>query len=178
MSNVPPVGRKAFAVALLALGAVLACLCISACGPTAGELYEQRVATTQGPAMHAVTQDRLREIMNSLRYAPIPDADHTVAMAQADRERQMKEAATVASKMADAAKDVAPLADKLGLNAQEKELYTKLGSKLASQSQELSRLLNEGRFEAASIQMRQTQGTCQACHALFHPSGTVPMQAR
>jgi hypothetical protein len=178
MSNALCVGRKAFAITVLAVGAVVACLCLSACGPTAADRYEQRLTTTRGPALHAVTEDRLREIMNSLQYAPMPDADHTAALAQADRERQMKEAAAVAAKMAEATKDVAPLADKLGLNAQEKELFSKLGSKLATQSQELSRLLNEGRFDAAAVQMRQTQGTCQACHALFHPSGTVPMRAR
>ena len=178
MSNAPSVGRKAFAIAALALGAVLVCLCISACGPTAGERYEQRLATTKGPAIHAVTEDRLRDIMHSLQYEPMPDADHTATMGQAAREQQMKEAASVAAKMAEASKDVAPLADKLGLNAQEKELFTKLGSKLQAQSQELSRLLNEGRFDAAANQMRQTQGTCQACHALFHPSGTVPMKAK
>ncbi len=178
MSNPPPVGTRAFAIAVLALGAALVCLCLSACGPAASDQYQQRLATTKGPALHAVTEDRLREIMNSLQYAPMPDADHAAALAQADRERQMKEAAAVAAKMAETTKDIAPLADKLGLNAQEKELFSKLGSKLAVQSQELNRLLNEGRFDAAAVQMRQTQGTCQACHALFHPTGAVPVKAK
>lgn len=171
MSNVrsPQQRDKGFA----ALGLALLCgaFCLSACGPTAEDRYQQRLATTTKPALHAVTAYRLRDIMNKLEFNPMPDRVYSEAVT-IPRE-QMRDAASAAARMAEAAKDIPQVADELGLDGQHKETFLTLATKLGSQSAELSRLLNAGEYNTARTQVERMRGTCHACHALFHPRGYV-----
>lgn len=179
MSNSRFAGGRAFVWAALGVGLLLIAVGLSACGPTAGELYEQRLATADKPAVHAVTAAKLRELMHSLEFDPLPDPDQAIPMAA--REEKIRQASGVAAKMADTAKYIAPLADELGLKGQDKELFVKLSAKLEVQSRELSeQLAGGGRagYQDANRQINQMQATCQACHVLFRPAGSVDFGPR
>jgi len=104
MSNARSTRTKACVVAALGLGLVLVVLGLSACGPTRDEVYEKRLQVVEKPALHAVTADRLRELMHSLQFDPMPDPDQEIAAVA--RKEKMDKAAAVAAKMAETAKDI------------------------------------------------------------------------
>jgi hypothetical protein len=152
------------ALGLIAIG-------LSSC-VTAEERYQQRLTYTGKPAMHAVTSDRLREIMNDLKYSPYAEGNE----APITRENAMEEIHSVAGKMAEAAGHIPEAMDSLQLSDHEKEAFLKLAGKLQNESRELERIAWGTGFMAVRDQLDTMDSTCNACHSLFR--SRPPMVSR
>lgn len=135
---------------------------LAACS-TAQDRYRQRLADTGKPAMHAVSQDRLREIMKTIRnYPPLQgnSAAHVV-------EQTLDDVRAVARDMAQSAGHISGIADSLGLSAEEKATFVKLAARLGNDSRELSRIPNGSSVEMVRGRIDRIEATCDACHGMF-----------
>jgi len=176
MSNARSARRKTCVGAALGLGVALVAVGPSACGPTPTQVYESRLQVAEKPDIHAVAAERLRELMHKLEFEQMPDPDQVLNSVQ--RRRQMDQAAAAATKMAESAKYIAPLAGDLGLKGEDKDLFEHLAHRMETHSQQLSASLNRRDFIAAYEESDQTRHTCESCHALFRPQGYVPAKPK
>lgn len=139
------------------------CMILPACGPTPEQKYEQKLASTGDPAIHAVANERLRQIMDELTYNPTPEDFEAASV----RQEQMEKLAKAADKTEQSAKAVAALADQLQLSEADKAVFLKLAGKLASQGKDLGDAAKRGAYEQSRRELQRMQSTCNACHALF-----------
>jgi cytochrome c556 len=158
-------------VIVLGAGAALCLISVglSSC-VTAEEQYQQRLAYTGKPAMHAVTSDRLREIMNDLKYSPYAEGNE----APRTREKAMEDIHSVAGKMVEAAGHIPEAMDSLHLDEHEKEVFLKLAKKLQNESRELESIAWGTGFTAVRSQLDTIDSTCNACHTLFRSRPPAP----
>lgn len=162
------VRRPARAAGVGAVGVLVGLL--PACGPTPEQRYEERLANTGKPAMHAVTSDRLREIMDQLTYHPIT----TESDVAGGRQQQLQELSKVAARMSEAANNIPDAIRGVELSERDREVFLQLVAKFSRQSKELSDAAGRGSYDAARRKLEQVQSTCNACHSLFRNEPGAP----
>lgn len=153
-------GRVVIAIgASAALGLVIVALC--SCS-TAASRPPQQLTVTGTPAMHAVSSERVRNIMQRIRYyPPVEYMD-----APKERERQLEEIRQLAKEMAASANSLPATVNDLNLNPQEKEVFLNLAKKLANDATALSQVSHSS-FSLVERKIDTVYSTCNACHALF-----------
>lgn len=116
--------------------------------------------------MHAVTDERLRELMNLMdslmleRFVTEPEQDRQNRKVAA----QMVAAAEELGKSVDAILARLP---SLELNENEQTTFRALAGKLRGQASELRELATNNRIDAIPESLDRVNTTCMACHGLF-----------
>lgn len=150
----------------LFIGATL----LSACSPTSRPAGQAGLPDTGQPALHAVSDTRLRELMdqmNSLmfeRFLTEPDID---------RERRI-----YAQKIADAADKLGSTVDAilarlpaLNLKPDEQVTFRALAGKLREQADALNTQARLNHIDSIEPMLDQMTATCSSCHTLFRKIG-------
>jgi hypothetical protein len=125
---------------------------------------------TGQPALHAVSDTRLRELMNRMnslmfeRFVAEPDRDR---QAQQDT-RDIAQAAESLGKSIDGILARLP---SLGLSESEQVTFRALADKLRSQAGELRQQAVNHQLEDLSANLAQIHATCTTCHGLFRQLG-------
>jgi hypothetical protein len=148
---------------LAALGVAASLLVALSCGPTSQQRYEQRLARTGTPALHAVQSDRLREIMGRLTYSLTLDPPDRMTEPQ----RQARQVAEVARAMAANVRNIPDAVKDAGISDKDREVFLKLADKLGTEAQAVSDAADHQDYEATKQAIERMQTTCNACHSLF-----------
>lgn len=142
-----------------------ACL-LSACTSTTQTPSLSRLPDTGKPALHAVSDARLRELMDSMNTLMF---ERFMAEPDIDREQRL-----YALKIADAASELGGTVDvilsrlaALNLSADEQTVFRALADKLRQQAEMLQAQAKLNQIDAIQQTLHQTSATCSSCHALF-----------
>jgi hypothetical protein len=143
------------------LGALLLTGC--AAGP---EQAPRALPDTGMPALHAVNDTRLRELMaqmNSLLFERFM-TEHELDKERRKHARQIAAAAVDLDHAIDAILARQPA---LQLNAAEQTPFTALAAKLREQARELKLQADANQIDALPAMLERMTHTCTACHELF-----------
>jgi hypothetical protein len=144
-------------------GAALSLICSTGCGLSAEAQYKRKLAETGTPAMHAVENNRLRELMGNMNQLRDESDYGRPLELQQDRDRCEK----VAKSLADSAGKLPELAPMLQLDAAETKSYLVLAAKLRQQALHTGELAQRGTFAELNRSTDEMIATCNACHSLF-----------
>lgn len=152
------------------LAIVIVAMLLSACTSTSQPATHSGLPDTGQPALHAVSDARLRQLMDQMnglmfdRFKTEPDID---------RERR-----SYALKMADAADKLGSAVDvilsrlpALNLNPDEQTAFRALAGKLRTQTNVLNTQAKLNRIDAIEPTLEQITATCSSCHSLFRKFG-------
>lgn len=152
------------------LAIVIVATLLSACTSTSQPTTHSGLPDTGQPALHAVSDARLRQLMDQInglmfdRFKTEPDID---------RERR-----NYALKMADAADKLGSTVDvilsrlpALNLNPDEQTAFRALAGKLRAQASILNTQAKLNHIDAIEPTLEQITATCSSCHSLFRKFG-------
>lgn len=139
---------------------------LSACTSTSKSTAQHGLPDTGRPALHAVSDARLHELMgrmNSLMF------ERFMAEPEIDQERRLyaQRMADTASKLGATVDDILSQLPKLNLDAEEQATFRALAAKLRDQAGTLKTQAELNRIDSIEETLEQTEATCSACHALF-----------
>jgi len=143
---------------------------VGSCAPTAQQRYEQELAVTGKPLLHAIQSDRLRQIMNKLVYNPMPEEMDIAA----ERRRRMQRLSEVAASMAKYADTIPDAVKDVRIHADDRELFASLARTLRDQATQLSEQAKRDNLTGAERSLARMQLTCDRCHSLFRPEPSTP----
>lgn len=145
-------------------------LAVAACSSPSYQPLRFGLFDTGQPALHAVTDTRLRALMNQMNTLML---ERFISEPERDREI-LKDA----YKMADAADGLNRSVDTiltrlpaLGLSGSEQDTFHALADKLRYQAQQLREQVNNRQIAAFPDTLAQISATCTACHGLFRQLG-------
>lgn len=147
--------------------AIVAAACLSACtASTQSPPPLSGLPDTGKPALHAVSDARLRELMDSMNTLMF---ERFMAEPDIDRERRL-----YTLKIADAASDLGATVDvilsrlpALNLGSDEQTVFRALAGKLRQQAETLQTQAKLNQIDGIQQTLNQTTATCSSCHALF-----------
>ena len=129
-------------------------------------LFSQRLSDTGAPALHAVHDARLRNLMremNSLMF------ERMRTELELDQERRQKalQIGRVAAEMEETVADIIDSLPRLPLNEDEQISFLALAEKLRDQVRMVKDLADHNHIDAIPGTLRQMTTTCTMCHHLF-----------
>jgi len=147
--------------------ALMACVAIAACGrPDRSIDLPMPPASTGNAGMHAVHNEQLREVMNSLRgvsFDRLPQELDDPGMRQA----YFQEAGSLAQDLAQAADRIASIVGQTGLTADEQQVFLGLTNVLRDRALLLQTRADRRQTRLINDAMKEINDTCVACHTLF-----------
>lgn len=150
----------------LAVGSL--CLLLVACTLTPRQKYEQRLADTGAPALHAVHSDRLSRLMkelNNLTFEQMrlpQEMDGTVA-----RRQRVREVSRIATTLAEDAALLRGMLDGGNVHEQDRPAFDGFARKLRTEALALRTAAEGDDLGEMNAQLREMIGTCNACHSAF-----------
>lgn len=147
-----------------AAGAI--CLVASGCAPEKQSSYESQLSDTGRPALHAVHEERLREIMadlSRLTFGHMPQEMNV----NAQQERDAVRLATVADLLARDAKAIPLVLEDVRMPAEDRRLFNSYADKLHIEAKELASLARAKSFGKVELKLSEMVTTCNACHSAF-----------
>ncbi len=165
-----PRGWSRAVACVLSIAGLALLVALPASCTTSQERYERRLANTGKPALHSIQSERLRHLMDRMRYDPLPQEMDTVS----ERDRRMRETAEVAGAMAEAARSIPDAIQGVQIDESERSTFLALARKLEEQSRELQDYARRSDVNGASRSLERVQSTCNACHTLFRIEPGMP----
>ncbi len=156
----PRTGRR------VAFTAAMALLALAACGATRETATPQPLATGSTPAVHAVENDRLEQLMRDLRRLT-PDRLPPNLDVASERKRRFRELAEAADAMATLAGQMPALADELDLTPAAHGTFIALADRLQKDALQIRLHASEQDARGARAALQDSSTTCAACHDLF-----------
>jgi hypothetical protein len=142
---------------------------LAACAPATQELPRSGLPDTGQPAIHAVTDGKLRELMNQMNALMF---DRFTTQPQLDQERRayaLKMAKT-ANTLSTTSVHIRSRLPELNLNEGEQATFLALAGKLHDQAKKLESQASQNQIDNIAATLDQISHTCSACHALFRES--------
>ncbi|MBP7936815.1 MAG: cytochrome c [Phycisphaerae bacterium] len=146
-------------------GFALIVLALASCGPTAEQRYQRRLADTGKPAMHAIQNQRLKDLMHKLTFDPLSESEQGAV----EEQRRADQLSEVATNMAQASSGMAEISKDLNLSANDRATYLSLVDKFRDQANAVGEAAKHKNFPEAKRSLERVQSTCNACHTLFRP---------
>lgn len=121
-----------------------------------------RLGPASRPAIHAVSSQGIRQIMQKMRYCtPAEQTDKPQ-----ERERQLEEIRSLARDMAGSAAALPATVNDLELSPQEKQVFLDLAKTFSDEATALSQISHSD-IPPVERQINRVHSTCNACHVLF-----------
>ncbi len=139
---------------------------LAACAPPAQIRYERGLEAAPAPAVHAVHDERLRQVMRvieRLDFERLPQALDK----REERGRWVEELRGLAGALAASAESIRSVAPDLELEEHERETFLALTTRLQERARALEREADELPAEALRERARGIEETCDRCHERF-----------
>lgn len=164
--------KRNTASGLLLVSIAAGALAFQGCGPSSKQRYEDSLVNTGKPALHAVHNDRLVELMGrlgNLYYQSWPQEieDQQQDQQERAREKYLAEVADVAAAMSRAAGDLPDAVKDAGLTVEERTVFDNLTTKLRDGADRLGKETATGNLDSIQSCLDQLSTTCNACHSKF-----------
>ncbi len=161
-------GRSGLRTAVL-IGVAGVCVLVwllPACGPTKPQTYRRSLASTGPPALHAVHNDRLTEVMEELRDLTFKRLPQEFDYA-GERERGLQQVKELAAALGRTADDIPAAVSAEQLSEQDQAVFASLTEKLRNAAGDLGEHADAGSLSRAEEALGRVASTCNACHSLF-----------
>lgn len=139
---------------------------------TATKTISPLESSTGEPAIHAVQNTRLKEIMKELNALT-----YTQMLGEIDTSKpnqiRTKEIARIAGQLAANQKAVIATLPSLDLNPSEQSTFISLVHKLSSSAEQMQTLANQNNVQALPAAMDAVASTCTSCHTLFRKTPSI-----
>lgn len=145
-------------------------LLAAGCSSKPAHIVEGGRSDTGEPALHAVHDQQLRELMSRM---DILMQERFMTETQLDEERR-KYALQIADSAASMSQTVNSIIGKLpslALQSGEQVAFLALANKLKQQATQLQQLARQNQIDAIDDELHQINTTCSSCHALFRKLG-------
>ena len=139
---------------------------ISGCSARPQSTVQEKLPDTGHPALHAVTDAKLRELMSQMNglmfdnYKTEPDIDR-------ERRQYAKRIAELADTLSSVSDIMLSRMPALNLSADEQVIFQALDNKLREQANLLKMQAQLNRIDALDQTKTQIKQTCTSCHSLF-----------
>lgn len=136
------------------------------CVPNDRASYELRLEDTGEPALHALREERLREIMadlNRLTFETMPQEMNN----HAQRDRDFVRLAEVADCLAQDAKAIPLILKDVRIASEDRHVFDSYAKKLHEEATGLAELARNRSLDALKTKMDEMITTCNACHSAF-----------
>ena len=151
---------------LLLLVIASVCCLITACSSNPKENIGLTVISDGEPALHAVQDRELRELMDRMN-ALMMERFMTEQEMDVERSRYAQHIVEAAKTLSSTAESLVNKLPGLGLNVNEQSAFRNLAQKLGQQANSLQNQAENQRFDAIFATLHQMRSTCMACHTLF-----------
>ncbi|OWY70454.1 hypothetical protein B7486_16875 [cyanobacterium TDX16] len=139
---------------------------LKGCAPNDRASYELRLEDTGKPALHALREERLREIMsdlNRLTFESMPQEMNN----HVQRNRDFVRLAEVADRLAQDAQAIPLVLQEVRMASEDRHVFNSYASKLQEEATGLAELARSRSMEALRTKMDEMITTCNACHSAF-----------
>ncbi|AMK76029.1 MULTISPECIES: cytochrome c [Methylomonas] len=147
-------------------------LILSACS-SPGNQYshlEGGRSQTGQPALHAVRDNQLRELMARMDSL-MQERFMTEQQLDVERRKYSRQIGEAARNLSDNVGTIIAGMPGLQLNASEQTAFLALASKLREEAQQLQLLAEQNHIDAIPDSLHEINTTCTSCHALFRKLG-------
>lgn len=158
--------RRGAAICVVMTGAAATPMAFVGCGREPPPSYEQRLADTRKPALHAVRKERLRELMADMNRLAMERLPQEMDVSS-QRARDARELAAVAEALADDAKAIPAVLADVRMSEEDRRVFISYADKLADEAVDLARLARAASLRNAQAKMDEMVTTCNACHSAF-----------
>lgn len=150
--------------AVLVFGVGFPLLLTTACGETSSKVaYQKRLADTGEPALHAVHNARLQELMARIdRLTTQGDYARSLEL-----EQSADEAIEVGESLVKDAATMYEFKEQLELSCEEQLVYEKMATKLRMQAESYLDSAKRKDFDGMEHTLETMVRTCDACHSTF-----------
>lgn len=121
---------------------------------------------TGKPALHAVTNERLRTLMAQMNALLFEQIRTEIELEEELRQKTFR-IADAAAEIQQAADIILTIRPSLQLGQSDDATFAALAGKLKGQAEHLQDLARRNQVDALPEAVAQIQGTCVACHSLF-----------
>ena len=142
------------------------CLFAPGCAAENQGSYESQLADTGRPALHAVHEERLREIMADLSRLTFEHMPQEMNV-DAQQKRDAVRLATVADLLARDAKAIPLVLEDVRMASEDRRLFNSYADKLHIEAKEIASLARERSFDEVKVKLDEMVTTCNACHSAF-----------
>ena len=127
---------------------------------------------TGEPAMHAIQNNRLQQVMKQINDLVYSQLSNEINLSQ---QRQLKaaEIARIAGELAASEKDILETMPSLDLKPDEKVTFTALSEKLRVNALQMANLAEQNQLQAIPASLDTITNTCISCHVLFRKSRSL-----
>jgi hypothetical protein len=140
--------------------------------PTPLPVLSALPADTGEPAMHAVRNSHLHEIMLQINALVYEQLQNEVGV-NWEKHPRTQEIAKIAHELANDEKSIIASLPLLNLDSNEKSSFTALAVKLRVNAQLMEAQANQSQLKAIHGSLEQITSTCTACHALFRKTRSI-----
>lgn len=152
---------------LLALLAIAVVFCItSACSSSPTEDMSFPISSSRQPALHAVQDKELRELMHRMNGLML-ERFMTEQEMDVERSRFAQHIAEASKTLSSTAASLVNKLPGLGLSANEQSAFRSLARQLEQHADSLRKQAENRSFNAMPATLREMRSTCLACHTLF-----------
>lgn len=129
-------------------------------------------AETGEPALHAVKNDRLQQIMRQINDLVYAQLSSEINLGQ-QRQLKTEEIAKTAAELAASEQAMVSTLPSLGLKADEQTTFLALAEELRINAADMQDLANRNQIQAIPARLETITNTCTSCHVLFRKSRSL-----
>lgn len=149
-------------VALISIAGAALTLC-SSCMQPSQRSYERKLANTGKPALHAVHNQRLRELMADL-------SDMTLERMPQELEpdnTKSRDIARTAESLAETSLQIPSVLKEVRIGSEDRRVFEALSTRLSEEAVELAKLARRNDISAMRPKLDEMISTCNDCHKSF-----------
>ncbi len=155
----------------------LSILVFAACSQSPRQRYERKLADTGKPAIHAVHDEWLRQLMADLREIALEQITQEMEPGLAGGPKA-DEIADIAECLAETSREIPTVLQDVRLSSEDQRFFKALSNKLAAQALELAGLARQNEVPAMEAKLDEMISTCNACHNSFRILPVVKADTR
>ena len=131
-----------------------------------------RPPETGEPAMHAIQNNRLQEVMNQINTLVYSQMYSEINLSE-ERQLKTQEIARIAQELASSESAIIDTMPTLKLKPGEQATFAALAEKLRTSAVQMETLASQNQLQRIPATLEAITSTCTACHALFRKSRSL-----
>ena len=132
---------------------------------------------TGEPAMHAVHNTRLKQVMSEINSLVYEQMQSEVDLSQ-ERELKTREIAKIAHELTKVKPAILKTVPSLNLAPEEVKAFTAIAEKLDANARQMETIAGKNQLKDIPAKMQAITSTCNACHSLFRKTPNILERCR
>lgn len=125
--------------------------------------YESALANTGEPALHAVHDQRLRELMAGLSDIALDRMPQELEPGNA----KSRDIARVAASLAESSRQIPSVLEQVRMDGEDRRVFEALAARLSDEAAQLAKLARRNDVPGMRTKLDEMISTCNACHKSF-----------